>query len=249
MEAKKVLKNYLWGSLLFVCSSLLAILPSTLSADNPPRGWLTKNFTLMTWNINDPPPSLRNLDDRYNFIKYVKDYLKNGEYPLSLVGIQEDFQFQLFNLFYDNNEFKYFVHPTYPDPLNNNISGDGLAIFSDFVISNPVHIPWNSEFNVDYFAEKGFVWSIVSIPIVESNDFIIHFYNLHANSRDCFDCKVARVDQIRQLKSFMQYHSSGMPVVVCGDFNIDGKSTAESGDYYLIEDLMNNQNYKYLIPK
>ncbi|MCG7853880.1 MAG: hypothetical protein MIO92_15270, partial [Methanosarcinaceae archaeon] len=76
--------------------------------------------------------------------------------------------------------------------------------------------------DADCLSEKGFTFSKIQMSLGDNTTFFIHFYNLHADAgRPQVDFN-ARVRQFAQLTDFMEANSAGMPVIVVGDFNLQG---------------------------
>jgi hypothetical protein len=215
VKAKRISQKFLGGVLIFL--SLITVLPTILSAE-----WTTFDFSVLTWNISRVGDRQKEAD-AITF-SHIDPLLNVG-----LIGIQEDFTHSLYDKI---TEYNYKIQPSAEIALQ---LGNGLSVFSDFKLTNTQKVKWNDCNGTvgcwnDCLADKGFVFTIIEIPILLPNGrtkiFPIHFYSLHLDAGDCEDPisgsdSLARELQLHQLHLFMNANSNGMPAIIVGDFNIN----------------------------
>ncbi|MCJ7601835.1 MAG: endonuclease/exonuclease/phosphatase family protein [Desulfobulbaceae bacterium] len=226
MKEKEISRKLVMASLLCVLLSLIAILPTALLADNAPRGWITNDFSVMSWNVC------------FKSDYHAQAALDITNLHANIVGVQEDFS----KFFYNSvSGYNFKLQPTSATGIK--IMGNGLSVFSDTLISDSRKVAWNICFgdllaevdclttechDCDCLGDKGFTFSKIQMSLGDNTTFFIHFYNLHTDAgRPDVDALV-RFQQLVQLRNFMGANSVGMPVIVVGDFNLQGMPGMES---------------------
>lgn len=217
-------------SLTFIAGVLLTTI--LLLANNPPRGWCSKQFSLTTWNVADiqlPWPFVHNYNDIFQISWIKKNSFDN------ITVLQEDFGADIFN----GVGRSYRFGETY-GPENH-----GLSFLSQFNIHDNLFREWSrtSMFSkLDSLAAKGFACAVIYIPVKNLSGwtwrFPIHVYTLHADAGSTWDDQNARGTQFVQLNNFMNGYSKGYSVIVAGDFNLDYSNHT---DYEILKQFKTRQ--------
>jgi hypothetical protein len=209
-------------SLTFIAGVLLTTI--LLLANNPLRGWCSKQFSLTTWNVADVVTKnvFFTYHDRFQ-IGWIQ-----GNISDNITVLQEDFYTDIYNgVKGDYNYGKTFGS-----------EGRGLSFLSQFYIHSHLFQEWRTHEGLDLAANKGFAFAVIYIPVTNSSgwtcEFPLHVYTLHANAGDSRIAQIARDIQLFQLHSFMIEHSLRYSVIVAGDFNLDYSNNTHKG---LLEDF------------
>lgn len=162
-------------------------------------------ISLLTYNVAGLPERLSNAKTaRKESIKLIGERISGFD----IVNVQEDFNYN--TSLYANNK-----HPFRTLHKGKIPFGDGLNTLSKYPILEYRRIPWRNCTGSDCFTPKGF--SYVQIKIAK--DTLVDVYNVHANAHNSINTSRARRENLNQLARYIKLHSTGMPLLVFGDFN------------------------------
>lgn len=173
----------------------------------------------MTYNVAGLPEPASSSHPAVNTVQ-ISPRLNNYD----LINVQEDF-------FYHSDLIKYDHHPyrsTYfalPGGL-----GDGLNLFSRFIILDYMRTAWEGCHGTDCFTPKGFTYSRIKL----AEGIYIDLYDLHCNAGSDSGDLVARRNDILQLCKYINYRSKGHAVLLMGDTNCRYTRTGDN-----IRELLN----------
>lgn len=92
---------------------------------------------------------------------------------------------------------------------------DGLNTLSNYEILDLKRIQWNDCTAADCLTPKGFTFSRINF----NGNFLVDFYNVHANAGSELIEMRARRKNLVQLMEYVDTHSGENPVIIMGDFN------------------------------
>lgn len=168
---------------------------------NPKEG----TFTTLSYNVAGLPEGIN--DDQFpvKHIPLISPRLNNYD----LVCVQEDFYYhkELIKDVHFPFQTKYFA--------KEGTLGDGLNMFSRFLILNYMRTTWEDCNGYDCFTPKGFSYARVKI----TPDVYIDVYNLHSNAGTDNGDLLARRGNILQLCNYIKFRSKDHAVIVMGDTN------------------------------
>lgn len=114
-----------------------------------------------------------------------------------------------------------------PNPFNGHFTDGGLLILSRFPILSTDQITYEDSTGPDRLSSKGAIYARLSINKSNFHIFTTHLQSSYTtfNYPQFMNYRQVRRKQLKQFKSFvnskvgLQYE----PVIIAGDFNIDGK--------------------------
>ena len=192
-------------SKLFICLCLFFFL-ACKKDDNNKKSLPTNSlsFSVLTYNIAGLPQGISSSNPLKNtpYIgKLINDY--------DIVQVQEDFNYHELLIKNDNHPYE-----TKTKALSVPFA-DGLNTFSNYEILDLKRFRWNDCTAADCLTPKGFSFSKINFQ----NQFIIDFYNIHANAGSEGNEMAARRKNIVQFMDYVDTHSGDNPVIIMGDFN------------------------------
>jgi endonuclease/exonuclease/phosphatase family metal-dependent hydrolase len=116
----------------------------------------------------------------------------------------------------------------------------GLMILTEHKIINAVGYVYKhkaplSGKSLDAASNKGVIYA--RIQVSPSPQDYIHVFNTHLQAQSCKDCQDARKEQLKELRDFIKEQTKddkdGHPIVVLGDFNINGEMNPGKDDEYV----------------
>lgn len=125
-----------------------------------------------------------------------------------VVNVQEDFAYHDLLIKDDNHAYR-------SDYVANRGYGDGLNLFSKFIITNFMRTEWTDCNGFDCFTPKGFSFCRLKL----SSKVYVDLYDVHCNAGSDSADLVARRKNILQLCKYVDYRSKGNAVIIMGDFN------------------------------
>jgi len=162
-------------------------------------------FTALTYNVAGLPEGINADQHPVEHMPLISPRLNNYD----LVTVQEDFYYHDV-LIKDNRhpyKSKYFA-------LEGGL-GDGLNMFSRFVILNYMRTAWDNCHGTDCLTPKGFTYSRVKL----TPQAYIDVYDLHCNAGIDSGDLVARRANILQLCAYIKFRSKDHAVIIMGDTN------------------------------
>jgi len=118
--------------------------------------------------------------------------------------------------------------------------GDGLSRFSNFPFSEVEHISWEKchgrlAYGSDCLTPKGFSFAVHEI----APGVFIDIYDLHMDAGNNRKDNDARDAEMTQLLNWMAEKSSGKPVIVGGDWNLNCRNQRERA---ILERILEHEN-------
>ena len=116
-----------------------------------------------------------------------------------------------------------------PNPFNGHFTDGGLLILSRFPILLTDQITYDDSTGPDRLSSKGAIYAKLSICNTPFHVFTTHLQSSYStlNYAQFMNYRLVRRKQLKQFKSFIDnklaHHYE--PVIIAGDFNIDGKES------------------------
>lgn len=178
--------------------------------DYPKQG----TFTTLSYNVAGLPEGIN--DDQFPVEHTPLISPRLNKYDI--VCVQEDFYYH--NLLIKDNHHpyksKYFA-------LEGGL-GDGLNMFSNFVILNYMRTAWKNCNGTDCLTPKGFTYSRIKL----TPEAYIDVYDLHANAGVSNGDLEARRANILQLCAYINFRSKDHAVIILGDTNCRYSRTGDN---------------------
>lgn len=209
--------------LLLLALIFLLIIASCNRIDRTTLVESNNEFTLLTYNVAGLPETISPSNPAKNTI-LMSPLLNNFD----IVLVQEDF-------FYHEDlaskaNHRYQSEPKAIPSLFD--KSDGLNRFSNFQWQSYARQTWSACSNndeLDCLVKKGFTYARTWL----TDDVFIDIYNLHLDAGPTDEDIAARTTQIKELITEINVRSSGSPVIIAGDTNLD--SNSREADRALIE--------------
>ncbi len=225
-----------------------------VAAPSPETAPDSGSFTLLSYNVAGLPPGMSESKPIRNMLRISP---KLNAYDLVLV--QEDFLFHRLLKLVARHPFQ-----SEPQPLSgiinkdflsrvrgisvsdlgdlsdflgsDRLTNDGLNRFSVFPFTGFQRHPWVAcngltEAANDCLAPKGFSYARHEI----ADSIFIDVYNVHGDAGRSPEDEEARRQQFRELATFIQERSAGLPVIVAGDTNLQ---TPVPADEEILQEFM-----------
>ncbi len=158
--------------------------------------------------------------------------LSRGSQKLDMVGLCEIWDDDMANLLHQKltPHFPFWYRPEMRD-LEDDLLGSGLAVFSKYKFSDERFRYYTKEAGHDNISQKGILQIVVNVQ----DRAKVVFLTSHLQAGSAREERVARdkqIDQIRRTLIAIRRKFAGMPIIMCGDFNIkaendEGRATAE----------------------
>ncbi len=187
--------------LLFFFLILISGCTKTAEEASPLEG----TFTALTYNVAGLPEGINADQHPVANTPLISPRLNNYD----LVNVQEDFYYH--DVLIKDNHHKY---KTKYFALEGGL-GDGLNMFSDFLILNFMRTGWDDCHGTDCLTPKGFTYSRVKL----TPKAYIDVYDLHCNAGSDSADLAARRANIIQLCKYIKFRSKDHAVIIMGDTN------------------------------
>lgn len=178
-------------------------------------------FTALSYNVAGLPQGVNADQFPVEHMPLISPRLNNYD----LVAVQEDFYYH--DVLIKDNHFpyksKYFA-------LNGGL-GDGLNLFSKFLILDYMRTAWENCHGTDCLTPKGFTYSRLKL----TPKAYIDVYDLHCNAGSDSADLAARRKNIAQLCEYIKFRSKDHAVIILGDTN--SRYTREGDDIRKILEL------------
>lgn len=180
-----------------------------LLAAAAPEAGPAGRFTALTYNVAGLPQGISQSQPLF-FMPLISPRLNDFD----LVLTQEDF-------FYSRELKAKAEHPYYAPRGREGSLGDGLSRFSRLPMGEVEHVAWAECYGTlghanDCLTPKGFAFAVHELAPGVSVDV----YDLHLDAGGSAGDRQVRARQMEQLIAYMSAHSSGRPLIVAGDFNL-----------------------------
>ncbi|OMJ85470.1 hypothetical protein SteCoe_13231 [Stentor coeruleus] len=122
--------------------------------------------------------------------------------------------------------FLYSYQGPRPNPLHGHFTDSGLMILSKFQIVESDYMIFNKGMGVDRLSAKGALYTKIKV-----NETFLHVFNTHTQAsygtteyKKFLKYRQIRREQLKEYKNFIdkKVGTSEDPVVITGDFNVDG---------------------------
>lgn len=173
----------------------------------------TMSFSVLTYNIAGLPEGISGSHPLKN-TPYIGQRINDYD----IVHVQEDFNYHKLLVKHDNHPYET------PTKAISVPFADGLNTLSNYRILDLKRIQWKDCTAADCLTPKGFSFSRINF----NDDFLIDFYNVHANAGDKPLEMAARRKNITQLVEYVDSHSGDYPVVIMGDLNCRYSRTGDN---------------------
>ncbi|HUM51244.1 MAG TPA: endonuclease/exonuclease/phosphatase family protein [Chitinophagales bacterium] len=185
--------------LFFAFGLIISGCQKELKEDNSTEG----TFTALTYNVAGLPEPASSSHPIAN-TPQISPRLNNYD----IVNVQEDFAYHDLLIKDDKHAYR-------SQYVANRGYGDGLNLFSKYIITNFMRTEWTDCNGFDCFTPKGFTLCRLKL----SSKIYVDLYNVHCNAGSDSADLIARRKNILQLAKFIAYRSKGNAVIIMGDMN------------------------------
>ncbi len=195
---------------------------------DPPTGPREGEFVALTYNVHGLPPPIT-MDDTPGRMVQIAPLL-NG---FDLIGLQENFDDQNHETLANASEHPHQLR--FGEPLEDRFYGSGLAVFSEFEITDNLHHYYSTchgrfDSASDCLASKGFQVARIRLgPGAE-----VDVYNSHLEAGGSAEDDLARTVHVDELLEAMTSYSAGRALIFLADTNLHESDPEDAPDLSML---------------
>lgn len=192
---------------------------------------MEKEIKVLTLNLFLRPPGIRTNGSDYKDLR-TACFLQQFSASYDVLCLQEVFSTlsrrKSFIIATAKEQgFLYSFESPSPNLFRGQLTDGGLLILSKFPIVDSDFVTYSDSFGPDILSSKGAIYVKLHTRLIDLHVFTTHMQSSYLTSdyTEFLRYRITRRSQLKELKEFIDRKilTSTEPVIITGDFNIDGK--------------------------